>query len=180
MARFEPLTTERLLIRNFAPADAEAFFAYKALPASTAFQFWRPKTLGEIEEFISRMQSVETDAAGEWLQLALCAREGGALVGDAGIHFVDKEQAEIGYTLSPAHRGRGYATEAVPAILGYLFEPLQKHRVSASVDPRNTPSAAVLERLGFRKEAHHMKSVWMDGRWCDDCVYAMIENEWGQ
>lgn len=179
MAVFEPLATKRLVIRGLEPGDAEAFFAYKSRKECVEYQFWRPETIGEIEEFIDGMRSVVPDTPGSWLQLAVCLKDGNTMIGDVGLHFSadDESQAEIGYTLSPDHQHRGYATEAVNAVLDYLFMALGKHRVTASVDPRNTPSRAVLERLGFRQEAHFRKSVLMDGEWCDDCVYAMLQDE---
>lgn len=180
MARFETIETDRLLIRNLTIGDADAFFAYKRLPEATKYQYWRPKSLAEIKRFIRSMESVEPDTAGTWLQLAVCLKDGGSMIGDIGLHFPEDEdcQVEIGYTVSPEHQHRGYATEAVGAILDYVFKVLKKHRVHASVDPRNASSASVLERLGFRKEAHFVKSVFMDGEWQDDCIYAMLEAEW--
>lgn len=182
MARFENILTERLLVRNLGISDAQAFFAYKSLPEAIRFQFWRPKTLDEIKEFILDLESVQLNEPDAWLQLAVCLKETGEMIGDIGMHFHPEEatQAEIGYTISPAHQRKGYATEAVRAIVGYLFEVLGKRRVTASVDPRNTPSAAVLERLGFQKEAHFRRSLLMDGEWCDDCVYAILKEEWNK
>ena len=112
-----------------------------------------------------------------WLQLAVCLKEG-QLIGDVGIHFLEDEQMEIGYTLSPDYQGRGYAIEAVQAVVEYLFSALKKHRVTASVDPDNGPSIKLLEKMGFRKEAHFIKSFRMNGQWFDDYVYAMLEEEW--
>jgi RimJ/RimL family protein N-acetyltransferase len=179
MARLSGLTTERLHIRNLEPGDADAFFAYKSMPDATRYQFWRPHTMDEIRDFIQDMQSVEPDTAGTWLQLAVCLKNTDVMIGDVGLHFLPGEgEAEIGYTISLEHQHKGYATEAVRAVVGYLFHTLGKRRVTASVDPRNTPSAAVLERLGFRMEAHFRKSILMDGEWCDDCVYAILAEDW--
>ena len=101
------------------------------------------------------------------------------LIGDIGIHFLeDDAQAEIGYTISPDYQGQGYGTEAVSAVISYLFTGLRKHRIIASVDPRNTRSVKLLDRLGMRREAHFVKSIVIDGKWCDDCVYAVLREEW--
>jgi RimJ/RimL family protein N-acetyltransferase len=177
---FEPLATQRLVLRRLAPDDAEAFFAYKSLPECVRYQFWRPATLEETRQRIRDMEGVRPNEPGQWLQLAICLKDTGALVGDIGMHFSadDDAQAEIGYTLDPARWGRGYATEAARAVVGYLFGMLKKHRVTASADPRNGSSLAVLERLGFRREAHFPKSILMHGEWCDDVVYAMLREEW--
>lgn len=178
--RFESLETGRLLIRNLEQGDAEDFFAYKSRPESVTYQYWRPNTLGEIREFISGMQSAGLNVPGAWLQLAVCLKDGNVMIGDVGLHFSedDVSQVEIGYTISPDHQHKGYATEAVRAVMDYLFTVLGKRRITASIDPRNTPSAAVLERLGFRQEAHFRQSVLMDGEWCDDCVYALLAENW--
>ncbi len=63
-------------------------------------------------------------------------------------------------------------------ILKYLFEKLQKHRVTASVDPLNENSVRLLERLGFRREAYFIKGLFYEGAWVDDVIYAMLREEW--
>ena len=182
MAGFKALRTERLLLRDLESGDAEAFFGYKRLPEATQYQHWRPQTLEEIERFIGKMQGIQPGAPGEWLQLAVCLKDSSVMVGDIGLHFLPGEdrQAEIGYTISPAHQRKGYATEAVGAAVNYLFNKLDKHRVYGSVDPRNAPSIAVLEHLGFRKEGHFRQAVFMDGKWQDDCIYAILSREWNR
>lgn len=176
---FSPIHTDRLLIRRLELSDAEAFWTYKQMPEAVRYQSWRPKSLGEVEQFIEDMQSVQPCTPDTWLQVAVYLIDCGTMIGDVGLHFLaDPEQMEIGYTISPHHQRKGYATEAIRAILGYLFDTLGKHRVTASLDPRNTASAAVLEKLGFRLEAHFRKSYFMDGEWCDDWVYAMLREEW--
>ncbi len=90
----------------------------------------------------------------------------------------DPRQVEIGFTLAPAYWGQGLATEAVSGILSYLFGPAQKHRVFASVDPRNAPSIALLERVGMRREAHFRESLWFKGEWVDDVIFGVLKSEW--
>ena len=58
--------------------------------------------------------------------------------------------------------------EALKAVLDYLFMKLGKHRVYGSVDPGNAPSLALLERVGMRREAHFVESLWFKGAWADD------------
>jgi RimJ/RimL family protein N-acetyltransferase len=119
---------------------------------------------------------VVPDTPGTWLQLAITVD--GGVIGDCGLHFLDDRQAEVGVTLDPAHQGRGYATEAVRAVLGYLFGTLGKHRVVATTDVRNRPAAALFERLGFRREAHYVRNVWFKGEWGDEFLYALLAEEW--
>jgi len=170
--------TERLYLRILDLDDARAFFDYHVLPEVCQYQGWHPQQVSDAEGFL-RDNSVDCiNKPHAWLQLAVCLKDG-TLIGDVGIHFLDEKfQAEIGYTLAPAYQGQGYAREAVKAVLNYLFMDLKKHRVTASVDPDNTPSVKLLECLGFRKEAHFVKSYRMPDRWADDCIYAMLSEEW--
>jgi RimJ/RimL family protein N-acetyltransferase len=104
------------------------------------------------------------------------------LIGDIGIHFLETDsenkQVEIGYTLDKEFRGNGYATEALTMIIDYLINSLSKHRIIASIDPLNVDSIKLVERLGFRKEAHFVESLFFHGKWVDDLVYALLAREW--
>ncbi len=171
------IQTDRLLIRTIELTDKEDFFHYRSMPQVYKYQSWKPKQIGEVEEFIRRNAGVAPNTVNAWLQLAICLKEG-RMIGDIGIHFIDDHQIEIGYTLSPDHQGKGYAIEAVKAVINSIFLEWNKHRITASVDPENTPSIILLEKLGFRKEAHFFKSFLMEDQWCDDVVYAMLEEEW--
>lgn len=178
MNKFDFIETERLLIRNLEWKDKDALFQYRSLPEVCLYQSWRPKKLSEVEEFIRRNSEARFNTGGTWVQLAVCLKEG-QMIGDIGLHFLDDDcQIEIGYTLSPQYQGNGYAAEAVRGIINYVFVKLQKHRVTASVDPDNKKSIKLLERIGMRKEAHFIKSFPMDGKWYDDCVYAVLAEEW--
>ena len=63
-------------------------------------------------------------------------------------------------------------------IVDFLFGTLNKHRVIASIDPRNSASIRLIERLGFRKEAHFKKSYYLHEEWVDDIIYAKLKTEW--
>jgi len=157
--------------------DKEAFFHYRSLPEIYKYQSWRPGCIEEIEEFVSGNVAVQLNTPDTWLQAAVCLHEG-QMIGDIGIHFIDVDQIEIGYTLSPEYQGNGYAFEAVKAVINCAFTEWKKHRITASVDPNNIQSIKLLKKFGFRKEAHFIKSFRMDNHWYDDCIYAMLETEW--
>ena len=169
--------SDNLTIRTLLSQDSEALFRYRSLPEVCRYQSWHPKTLAEVEAFLKSNERVALHTVGKWLQLAICLPDG-TLIGDIGLHFLDADQMEIGYTLSPVVQGRGYATQAVRAIVNEAFTVWGKHRIQASVDPDNIKSVRLLERLGFRKEAHFIKSFRIDDAWYDDCVYAILREEW--
>ena len=88
------------------------------------------------------------------------------------------QQVEFGITVAPSHQGQGYASEALHAVFGHLFGALGKHRVHASVDPRNDACIALLESVGMRREGHLRESLLVDGEWVDDLLYAVLRSEW--
>jgi RimJ/RimL family protein N-acetyltransferase len=178
MGVFKCIETDRLRIRILDFKDKETLFAYRIMPEVFAYQSWNPPRMDEVETFIRQNLATPPNTINTWLQLAICLRTG-PMIGDIGIHFLeDDAQVEIGYTLSPDYQGRGYAFEAVKAVVNYLFLNLKKHRITASVDPENQKSISLLKKLGFRQEGHFKKSILIRGEWCDDVIYAMLEEEW--
>jgi RimJ/RimL family protein N-acetyltransferase len=83
-------------------------------------------------------------------------------------------QAEIGYALGRAHRGRGYATEAARGLLAYAFAELGLHRVQATTSPDNRASWRVMERLGMRREGRLREAAPQGGAWSDVLVYGIL------
>jgi len=178
---FTELAGPRLTLRRFRAADAPAFAAYRSVPEVARYQSWdAPFPVAAAEEAISAMLGDHPDTPGEWFQFAAELRDGGQLIGDcaACTDEEDPRQAEIGFTIAPAYQGQGYATEAAQLLLGYLFGARGKRRVTANCDARNLASAAVLERLGLRREGYLRESTWAKGEWTDDLWYAMLRREW--
>jgi len=122
------------------------------------------------------------DIPGTWFQLAITRADSGEMIGDCGLHCrqEDPRQMEIGITLAPAHQGHGYATEALGVVLDYLFVRLGKHRVTATTDADNAAAAALLRRLGFRREGHFIDNVWFKGKWGSEFSFALLRREWEQ
>lgn len=182
---FTELRTPRLVLRRFRAEDAATFAAYRSDPDVARYQGWdAPFGVDQAVEFIASLAGTHPDTPGEWFQLAIegpVGTVGAGHIGDAGV-FVDGDDprlARIGFTLAAHAQGHGYASEAVAAVLDYLFAR-GKHRVSADCDARNTRSAALLERVGMRREAHHLASSWWKGEWTDELVYAVLAEEWAE
>lgn len=174
------LSSNRLILRQAIAADASDIYAYRSDSEINQFLSSEPKSVAETEQFITN-SAKELDEPGTWFQIAIVFRETNKVIGDIGLHFIDSEphvQVEIGYTLSKTHQKQGIASEALREVIQFLFSNLKKHRITASVDPINEPSLRLLERLGFRKEAHFKKSLFFKGEWVDDVVYGLLEEEW--
>lgn len=171
------IETEHLILRPIALGDSQAIFAYRSDAETNKYQNWIPKNLEDVNTFISKNPAA-FDIPDTWYQLVIVVKEFETLIGDVGIHFIDEYQCEIGCTLSKAYHGKGFATEALKAVFDYLFIQLKKHRIMVSIDPRNLDSIRLINRLGFRKEAHFIESMLIHGEWTDDVIYAKLRSEW--
>ncbi len=177
---FDNIVTERLVLRCLEPGDATCMFAYRSDPEVARYQGFEPGEIGEIETFIADQVKLTVDTPDTWFQLAITLKATGEMIGDLGLHFLaaESEQVELGITLAPTHQGQGLASEACHGALDHVFGTLRKHRVYGSLDPRNTASAALMERIGMRKEAHLVESLRFKGAWVDDIIYGMLRREW--
>ena len=176
-----PIRTERLLIRPLTMADVDAVTAYSSQPDVVRYVPYDPLSREDVIERVqgpwSRTELTEPNQA---MRLGLEERRTGELVGDVMLKWESAENSsgEIGYILSPAATGKGYATEAAEALLRLGFEGLRLHRMFAQLDERNPASARVLERLGMRREAVLVEDMWFKGEWSTTLVYAMLDREW--
>lgn len=97
----------------------------------------------------------------------------------AGESLWSRAQGGLGYTIDPAHAGRGYATHLARALLSIAFDDLGLHRVTAGCFADNLPSWRVMERLGMRREQHGIKDSWhAEHGWLDGYTYAILREEW--
>jgi [ribosomal protein S5]-alanine N-acetyltransferase len=177
-----PLLTQRLVLRQFTDADVEPFCTYRNDPDVAAFQSWTGCSLLEARAFVDSQKLLTSAAPGQWFQLAVVFKETGRLIGDCGFRLDAEEprQATIGVTFARQYQGRGFATEALSALLDYLFVGLKLHRVKADTDSQNIRCSRLLQRVGFRREGHLVQSLHFKGRWADEYLYAMLRDEWVQ
>jgi RimJ/RimL family protein N-acetyltransferase len=181
-ADFTELPSTRLKLRRFQPADLATFCGYRSNPEVARFQSWENFTVADAEHFLAEQTRLHPDIPGTWFQMAIELRHGSVLIGDVGLHTRqdDPRQVEVGITLAPEHKGAGLGTEALSRLLEYVFQARGKHRVSAIIDALNAKAAALLERVGFRREGHFLQNVWFKGAWGDEYSYAILQREWRQ
>jgi RimJ/RimL family protein N-acetyltransferase len=149
---FEPLITERLRLRRSAPEDADTISAYRSDPEVHRTQGWERTDPEGVRADIEEMAHRSPGEPGGWVQFTVEERDGGRLVGDVGISPAEGEPGviKVGYTISPDVQGRGYATEAVQALVDYTLHALGADVVRAYADADNAPSIRVAEKVGLR------------------------------
>lgn len=179
---FRPLADDDLTLDLLRDDDVDALYAIQSDPSVVRYMLYEARTRDQVAAALAR------DAAANHLtqkddHLQPAMRDAsGVLVGTMyfKIESVDDRTAEIGWLLSPHHRGRGYATRGARMLLELAFTELDLHRVYAELDPRNAASVGVCERLGMRHEAHFVEHMHLKGEWTDTGVYALLEREWAQ
>jgi RimJ/RimL family protein N-acetyltransferase len=175
-----PRRTPRLVLRPLRVGDGPAVLAYRSVPEVARYLMQDPMAdLAEAEAFVAeRLDATSVDNDHDRVLLGI--EHEGELVGEMSLRYsrLQDRQGEVGWVLRPDLHGRGLATEAAREVITMAFDELECHRVFAQLDPRNTASARVCERLGMRLEAHLREESWFKGEWGDLLVYAVLKREW--
>lgn len=150
-AQLLPQQTERLTLRRFTEADLDRFLAYRHDPEVARFQSWSMLSENEAIAFIHEMSAAPMGIPGEWFQIAIALQQSNQLIGDIGIQVIEHDPVtvEIGFTLHREQQGKGYAGEAIRALLRSLFQSGNITKVIGITDSRNRPSINLLTRLGM-------------------------------
>lgn len=177
-----PITTDRLVLRSFRPGDEDDVFAYRSVAEVVRYIPGEPKTLEQVADLVAeRSTAGRIDEKSPILTLAVVLD--GRVIGDVLIHLDgldghDGRQAEVGWVFAPDVAGHGYATEAARSITSVAFSEVGVHRVWAQLEPANTGSSRICERLGMRREALFEQASWFKQRWTDLAIYGIRADEW--
>jgi RimJ/RimL family protein N-acetyltransferase len=180
VAKVPHLHTKRLHLGGLRLEDAAAISAYRGLPDVAKYQSWTTFGLEDATQLITDQLTMKSAAADSWVQFMIVLTDSGQPIGDCGIHFLSSapQQVELGITLDPRHQRHGFASEAIEAVLRYVFGSLNMHRVSATTDANNKAAQILFQRLGFRREAHFVEHLWFKGTLGSEYVFAMLQREW--
>lgn len=172
--------TERLVLRGFIPDDFAAFSAYRSQPEIYRYLYSDPPSADQIRERFDASLNARFSENGDILRFAVVRRQDDVLLGQVSLKLTSSyaRQAEVGYIFDPAHAGKGYATEAVRALITLGFSKFDLHRIFARLDALNKGSVGVVERLGLRREAHLIENDRFNGVWGDEYIYAILKREW--
>ena len=174
------IITQRVIIRHLELTDLSDFHVYRSNPEVTKYQGFDVMTVEQAHTFIKENSEKHYGKAGEWIQYAIENKETGKLIGDCAIKpdQYDTRIVEIGITISHLEQKKGYAKEVLIAILTFLFDTKQIHRVVEIVDAENIASIHLLKSVGFRQEGHFIENIFFKGKWGSEFQYAMLKREW--
>ncbi len=146
LSAFSPIASERLLLRPLQDGDAEPLRAMTDDAEILAAIPFLPDRFTAADA----RQLIGARAGGRECFIGVRRRTDDGLVGVIGAHLRGEEELEIGYWIGSADQGRGYATEAVAALLPALRRACPGRTIVAECLPENRVSWRVLEKLGFR------------------------------
>jgi ribosomal-protein-alanine N-acetyltransferase len=184
---FKTIETHRLTIRLPQIADVPEVIRYyqenhvHLQPFSPAFAPDFLEAATWLEQVSVRMREFE---AGDSFRAFLFERESPVRVlGNINLTQVQRgafHSCVLGYNLAGDEQGKGYMTEAVNGAVAFAFGVWKLHRVAASYMPRNSRSAAVLQRCGFQIDGHASAYLFINGRWEDHVLTSITNPDWAQ
>lgn len=173
------LTTGRLTLRAFLPADEDEVYAACQDPD---IQRWtlipspyeRPHARSFVNELVP--DGWRDDTA---YPFAVRLGADGPLVAAVGVHVRGTDGYEIGYWATKEHRGHGYTTEAVTAVARWAFTDVGAARLEWRAEAGNAGSRAVAEKAGFRVEGLLRAGLHKNGTVRDCWVGALLPSDLG-
>ncbi len=174
---FPELKTERLVLRMIHDADAETFFRLYA-DVRVMQQRGEPvfENRSQAEKLIFNWRKLFADENG--LRWGIVFRSTGKLIGSVGFKKIMHQhlRADMGYELDPDWWNRGIMTEAVKTVSDYGLDEMKLHSIEANITPEHVASRRVLEKLGYKLEAHYRENYFYEG-WWDSAIWSLRKKE---
>lgn len=176
---FPTLTTDRLILREVAPADAADVFVFRS---DYEVQKYNGETMKEVAEAVALIDLMaEKYKAQEWICWGITLREENRVVGLCSFHDISAHQraVSIGYDLARTHWRQGIATEAVGAIIRFGFTQMNLHRIEVSTCIDDLSSVRLVERLGFQREGIRREATLEDdGLFHGIGIFGLLRSEY--
>ena len=176
----QTIETSRLILRRACWEDAEPMFRnWASDPEVTKFLTWPAHSNIAVSEMVigSWLQEYEKDSYYQWM---IVPKELGEPIGSISVVRQNDrvEEAEIGYCIGRRWWHKGIVSEALTAVIKYLFEEVGMNRVAARHDPNNPHSGGVMRKCGMKYEGTHRASDRNNQGICDAAQYAMTRSDW--
>lgn len=173
------IETSRLILRPFVMEDAEAMYRnWASDPEVTKYLTWPAHNSVEVSKMVLTDWAAAYEKPDSY-QWAIELKEIGEPIGSISVvsHNDRAELAHIGYCLGKVWWGRGIMTEALQAVMNFLFDEVGVQRVESRHDPRNGGSGAVMRKCGMKFEGCLRRSDWNNQGICDADWYAILKEE---
>jgi len=177
--RLPAIEASRVVLRWPTDRDVEALYAIFSDPQ--VMRYWSTPPLENLAAAAALLAEMHAHFRDRTLfQWGIARKADDRLIGTCTLFHLEKQcrRAEIGFAVGREHWRRGYAGEALRALIDHAFDELDLNRIEADVDPRNAASIRTLERLGFRREGQLRERWIVAGEIQDALFYGLLRREW--
>lgn len=176
---FPQLETERLVLREVVDGDVDDLYEILGDPEVAKFDYFYP--VNSIEEVKKIIERYKTElVVKEEITWGIALKESNRLIGTCCLGSFNEgaRRAEIGYDVAQAHWGKGYATEALAAVVKYAFMEMDLNRIEATITPGNDASIKVLRKLNFVNEGIMRERDLIKGKLEDGVMMSKLKREY--
>lgn len=174
------IETERLFLRPFTLADAEAMYRnWASDPEVTKYLTWPAHGSAAVSEMVLSDWTGHY-AEDNYYQWAIEAKDLGEPIGSIAVVKINEnaQWVEIGYCIGKNWWRRGYVSEALKALIIFFFEEVGVGRIQARHDPRNVNSGAVMRKCGMQCEGTLRRADRNNQGICDAAIYSILQEEY--
>lgn len=173
----QQIKTERLLLRKIQPDDAEMVHMWMSDPEVCKYERWKPHSNSDYSRgyIIEVFDGYKSDSTYQWgIEL------NGKLIGSVSIVNVNDydQKAILGYCLAREFWSNGYTTEAVKAVLQYMFIEIGLNRIEASHSINNIASGRVLEKIGMLLEGQSKDYYFCNSGFQDSRLFGITKEQY--
>lgn len=174
------IETDRLILRRYVIEDADAMYKNWASDSEvTKFLTWQPHSSVEVSRGIIENWLKEYSDE-KYYQWAIVLKDNGnEPIGDISVVHMNEDisMVHIGYCLGRAWWRRGIMSEALKAVMDYMFDTVEVNRVESRHDPMNPNSGKVMQKCGMKYEGTLRSADRNNQGICDACYYALLRSE---
>lgn len=176
----QKLETDRLILRRYVSEDApEKYKNWTSDPEVTKFLMWKPHPSEEYTQTITD-ECVKQYSDDKFYRWAIVLKANGDKpIGDIAVVRMDEEvsMVHIGYCLGRKWWHRGIMSEALKAVMDFMFDVVGVNRIESRHDPLNPNSGKVMQKCGMKYEGTLRSADWNNQGICDASYYALLKSE---
>lgn len=176
---FPRLETERLFLRQVEVNDLEQLYEMLSDPEVARFDYFYPVTSREkAMKFIERYNEELEES--EEITWGIILKETNELIGTCCLGDFDDgaRRSEIGYAITKQQWNKGYATEALKAVIEFGFNRMNLNRIEATITPGNDASVKVLDKLNFIQEGIVRERDLIKGKLEDGIMMSILKRDY--
>lgn len=174
------IETDRLILRRYVIEDADAMYKNWASDSEvTKFLTWQPHSSVDVSRGIIENWLKEYSDE-KYYQWAIVLKDNGnEPIGDISVVHMNEDisMVHIGYCLGRAWWRRGIMSEALKAVMDFMFDTVEVNRVESRHDPMNPNSGKVMQKCGMKYEGTLRSADRNNQGICDACYYVLLRSE---